>query len=79
MISHGRVRRARLVRRWDHVIIGLGYYANMRTTIDIPDALFRKTKATSALRGTSLKALIVSAIEKEVSGATVGPAGKKAG
>ena len=50
----------------------------MRTTIDIPEALFRKTKAISALRGSSLKALIVSAIEKEVGGATGVSAAKKA-
>ena len=38
----------------------------MRTTIDLPDALFRKTKATAALQGSSLKELIVRAIEREV-------------
>lgn len=38
----------------------------MRTTIDLPDSLFRKTKAVAALRGTSMKELIVSAIEKEL-------------
>ena len=39
----------------------------MRTTIDMPDALFRKTKAVAALRGSSLKELIIHAVEKEVS------------
>lgn len=38
----------------------------MRTTIDLPDALFRQTKAIAALRGSSLKDLIARAIEKEV-------------
>ena len=38
----------------------------MRTTIDLPDTLFRKTKATAALQGSSLKELIVRAIEREV-------------
>ena len=38
----------------------------MRTTVDLPDALFRKTKAVAALRGSSLKDLIAHAIEKEV-------------
>jgi len=38
----------------------------MRTTIDIPDALFRKTKATAALRGSTMKDLIVEALEREV-------------
>lgn len=40
----------------------------MRTTIDLPDELFRKTKVTAALRGSSMKALIVRAIAREVSG-----------
>ena len=39
----------------------------MRTTVDFPDALFRKTKAEAALRGSSLKDLIIRAIERELS------------
>jgi hypothetical protein len=39
----------------------------MRTTVDLPDALFRKMKATAALRGISLKQFITRAIETEVS------------
>jgi hypothetical protein len=46
----------------------------MRTTIDMPDALYRKTKAVAALRGSSMKDLIVRAVEHEVS---VAPAAKK--
>ena len=38
----------------------------MRTTIDLPDALFRRTKATAAMRGSSMKDLIVRAVEREV-------------
>lgn len=38
----------------------------VRTTIDLPDALFRKTKANAALRGTSMKELIVAALEKDL-------------
>lgn len=38
----------------------------MRTTIDLPDALFRRTKAVVALRGSSMKDLIVRAIEREL-------------
>jgi hypothetical protein len=48
----------------------LCFYANikvMRTTIDLPDALFRKTKATAAMRGSSMKDLIVRAVEREIS------------
>jgi hypothetical protein len=36
----------------------------------MPDALFRKTKALAALRGSSLKDLIIGAVEREVSGAS---------
>lgn len=38
----------------------------MRTTIDLPDSLFRRAKSTAALRGTSLKDLLVVAVEKEL-------------
>ena len=40
----------------------------MRTTIDVPDALFRRTKATAALQGATMKDLIIRAIEREISG-----------
>ena len=39
----------------------------MRTTIDLPDPLFRRMKATAALRGISIKDLITTAIESEIS------------
>jgi len=38
----------------------------MRTTIDMPDALFRKTKATAAMRGSSMRDLIIRAVEREI-------------
>ena len=38
----------------------------MRTTIDLPDSLYRKTKAVAALRGSSMKDLIVRSIEHEI-------------
>jgi hypothetical protein len=41
-------------------------YGFMRTTIDLPDTLFRKTKAAAAMRGSTMKDLIVHAIEREV-------------
>lgn len=47
----------------------------MRTTIDMPDALFRKTKAVAALRGSSMKELIIHAVEREVT--AVAPSGKR--
>ncbi|HEY7336167.1 MAG TPA: hypothetical protein VH639_14855 [Bryobacteraceae bacterium] len=37
----------------------------MRTTVDIPDALFRRAKALAAMEGSSLKDLIVRALERE--------------
>ena len=37
----------------------------MRTTIDLPDALFRRAKATAAVRGVSMKVLVTTAIERE--------------
>lgn len=40
----------------------------MRTTVDLPDPLFRKTKAVAALRGSSMKELIIHAVEREVTG-----------
>jgi hypothetical protein len=49
----------------------------MRTTIDMPDALYRRTKAIAALRGSSVKDLIVSAVEREVKDAAP-PKGKRA-
>jgi hypothetical protein len=42
----------------------------MRTTIDLPDALFRRAKATAAVRGISMKNLVITAIERETQPAT---------
>jgi hypothetical protein len=39
----------------------------MRTTIDLPNDLFRQVKSKAALRGKTLKAFVQAAIEKEVS------------
>jgi hypothetical protein len=39
----------------------------MRTTIDIPDAMFRRTKAFAAARGVTLKQLVINAVEREIS------------
>lgn len=38
----------------------------MRTTIDLPDPLFRELKTVAAHRGTSLKNLIRTAVEEEI-------------
>lgn len=36
----------------------------MRTTVDIPDGLYRRLKARAANEGTSAKALILSGVEQ---------------
>ncbi len=38
----------------------------MRTTIDLPDPLFREAKSVAALRDQSLKDVIVSALRREL-------------
>jgi hypothetical protein len=38
----------------------------MRTTVDLPDPLFRELKAVAARRGSSLKTVIRAAIEQEI-------------
>ena len=38
----------------------------MKTTMEMPDTLFRKAKAIAALRGQSLKELVTTAITREV-------------
>ncbi len=36
----------------------------MRTTIDLPDPVFRETKALAAMRGVTMKQFILDAIEQ---------------
>jgi predicted DNA-binding ribbon-helix-helix protein len=38
----------------------------MRTTIDLPDAVFRELKSVAARRGSSLKELVLKAVEAEI-------------
>ena len=38
----------------------------MRTTVDLPDQLFRELKAVAARRRTSLKTVIRAAVEEEI-------------
>jgi len=38
----------------------------MKTTVDLPDPLFRKAKATAAARGISLKHFITEAVENRL-------------
>jgi len=39
----------------------------MRTSVDIPDALFRDLKTVAAQRNTSMRELLLAALEKELS------------
>lgn len=43
----------------------------MKTTIDIPDALYKKAKIRAVENGGSLKDLMISALENELSGGRV--------
>lgn len=45
----------------------------MRTTLDLPDHLFRRVKARAALDGTTLKELITSFVEQGLRRATAPP------
>lgn len=38
----------------------------MKTTVDLPDPIFRRAKATAAHRGITLKAFITSAVESNL-------------
>ena len=38
----------------------------MKTTLEMPDGLFRRAKSTAAQRGQSLKQLVTTALEKEL-------------
>jgi hypothetical protein len=49
----------------------------VRTTIDLPDDLARRTKAAAALRGMSMKDLIVKAIERDLRSQPHGDAGPR--
>ncbi|HEX6972876.1 MAG TPA: hypothetical protein VF147_00660 [Vicinamibacterales bacterium] len=45
----------------------------MRTTIDIPDALYRRIKARAATEGRPAKALILQAVERSLAPPTTIP------
>ena len=44
-------------------------YHLMRTTIDLPDPIFRELKAFAAMKGISLKEVFQSAVEHELASA----------
>jgi hypothetical protein len=45
-----------------------GKVDSMKTTLEIPDDLFRQTKSMAALRGESLKDLVTAALRAHVEG-----------
>jgi hypothetical protein len=46
----------------------------VKTTLEIPESLFRQTKAAAAMRGESLKGFITDAIQAHLEGQDAGPA-----
>jgi hypothetical protein len=44
----------------------------MRTTVEMPDPLFRRAKATASLRGVTLRELVTQAVEHEISTGELG-------
>jgi hypothetical protein len=38
----------------------------MKTTLEIPDDLFKRTKATAAMRGESLKEFVIEALQEHL-------------
>lgn len=48
----------------------------MRTTIDLPDPLFKEAKSAAALRGQSLKEIVVTALRRELRHGRARPAGR---
>jgi hypothetical protein len=55
----------------------MGKWESMKTTVEIPDALFRKAKATAAERGVSLKVLLTDAVREHLQRDARDPAGNK--
>jgi len=47
----------------------------MKTTLDIPDPIFRQAKARAALRGVSLRQFVTEAIEEKVAAPNAGRSG----
>lgn len=45
----------------------------MKTTLELPDDLFRQTKATAAMRGESLKDFVTEALHAHLERTTSGP------
>ncbi|HEB10151.1 MAG TPA: hypothetical protein ENI06_02930 [Spirochaetales bacterium] len=48
----------------------------MRTTIDLPDKLFRRVKAAASLRGVTLKEFISRSVEQQLNGSELAEEGQ---
>ncbi|HWL54873.1 MAG TPA: hypothetical protein VNQ90_20690 [Chthoniobacteraceae bacterium] len=46
----------------------------MKTTLDIPDEVFRQAKARAALRGVSLRQFVAEALEEKMAAPSLGSA-----
>ena len=49
----------------------------MRTTIDIPDQLYKQVKAKAALQGRTVKEIVLRGVEKEMQEAPLQPLKRK--
>ena len=49
----------------------------MKTTLEMPDELFRRAKTVAARRGQSLKQLVTTALERELAGPAPGTKSSK--
>jgi hypothetical protein len=54
-----------------------GKLLTVRTTVDIPDPLYRRLKSVAALRGCSVKELVLRGVKTELEGAGEKPRKKR--
>lgn len=65
---HGREARAETARSlWVDGTHKYGYMGPMKTTLELPDQLFRRIKATAAERGQSLRDFVTEALQEKLS------------
>ena len=68
--SQLRRRRTAVFAKNTHIY---GNMVNMKTTLEIPDELFRQLKATAALRGESMKEFVTTALRHRLEQSTKTP------
>jgi hypothetical protein len=52
-------------------------YGFMRTTIELPDPVFRRMKAVAAMQGSTIKEFVQRAVERELSPALANPSKRR--